>query len=44
MNENNPPSVPRNLLVPIVKTKRSAKHKDKKKEQKNNPKLDESNV
>ena len=30
-----PASVPRNLLVPAVKTKRSGKHRDKKKEDQN---------
>lgn len=36
--QTTPPSVPRNLLVPAVKTKRSAVHKDKKKEDKNKSK------
>lgn len=39
-----PATIPRNLLVPLVKTKKSARHKDKKKEEKNNPKPEESTI
>ena len=41
MQQKIPPSVPRNLLVPIVRTKRSAVHKNKKKEDKDKSKSED---
>ena len=44
MQQKIPPSIPRNLLVPIVRTKRSAVHKDKKKENRDKSKPEDQAV